>query len=108
MLNTDGVVEELIESWVFNFLLILHFDLKYFPLIHVCVADHVLRQINRRDWIVNLKDLGQNKQVFTVEALLAKVQLDELIETDFSHWDLTDMHTDSLNIMLIDELCQVL
>jgi len=108
VLNSDRVVEKLVECRVLNLLLVLHFDLEHFPLVHVRVPNHILRQINRRDRIVYFQHLRQNEQVFAVQALLSQVELDKLVEADFAHWDLATVHTDSLNIVLVDELGEVL
>ena len=49
VLNANGVVEELVEGGVLNFLLILHLNLQHLPLVHVSVPNHVLRQVNCLD-----------------------------------------------------------
>lgn len=108
MLNTNRVIEELVESGVFDFLLVLHFDLQYFPLIHISIPNHVLRQINGCDGIIDFEYLRKNKQVFAIQALFAKIQFNELVKSDFSHGNLSSMHANSLDIVLINELSEVL
>lgn len=96
VLQTDGVVEELVKCGILDLLLIFHFDFQDFPLVHVRVANHILGQIDALDRLVDFENLGQNEQIFTVEALLAKVQLNKPVKLDFAHRDLATVHTNSL------------
>lgn len=108
MLQANTVVEQLVKGRILYFLLIFHFDLKHFALVHVCVANHVLRQVDRCDGVVHFQDLRQNEKVLAVETLLSEVELDQSVEFDLAHRDLPPVHTHCLKVVLVDKLCEVL
>jgi hypothetical protein len=52
--------------------------------------------------------LCQNKQVLTIQTLLSEVELDQSVEFDLAHRDLSTVDTHCLKIVLVDKLCEVL
>lgn len=101
------MIEQLVKSSVLDLLLILHLDLQHLPLIHVCVPNHVLAQVDRRYRIVHFQHLCQNEQILAVQALLPQIELHESVHANLAHRDLPTVHTDSLDVVLVNELGQV-
>ena len=108
MLQSKAVVEELVESSLLEFILVAKLNLEHVPFIYIRVADHVLGQIDSLQAGVILQDLRENKQVLRVEALVAQVELDQLVGLDSSDRHVAAIDTDSFSINLADEFRQVL